>query len=61
VSAEAYGIFNKRENFKPKNIPKSDETKKKIFKRISEAFMFNCLDQKELEIIVNAMEETSFK
>ena len=61
MSAESYGIFNKRENFQPKNIPKCDETKKKIFKRISESFMFNCLDQKELEIIVNAMEEISFK
>lgn len=61
VSAEAYGMFNKRENFKPIVIPKSQETKNKIYKRINDAFMFNCLDLKEREIIVNAMEEKRFK
>ncbi|KAL4435699.1 hypothetical protein ABPG74_018250 [Tetrahymena malaccensis] len=61
VSAEAYGMFNKRENFKPIVIAKSQDTKNKIYKRINEAFMFNCLDLKEREIIVNAMEEKRFK
>ena len=29
VSAEAYGLWNKKADFKPRNIPKSEATKAK--------------------------------
>jgi cAMP-dependent protein kinase regulator len=57
VSAEAYGAWNKKEHFQPRVIPKSHEQKQKIIERLSRAFMFSALDEKEREIVVNAMEE----
>jgi cAMP-dependent protein kinase regulator len=35
VSAEAFGQWNKKEEFKAKVVPKSDETKNKIMQRLS--------------------------
>lgn len=60
VSAEAYGKFNKKENFKPKIILKSEDQKARIKQRMSQAFMFSVLDDKEKEIIIYAMEEKKF-
>jgi cAMP-dependent protein kinase regulator len=57
VSAEVYGKFNKKEAFKPKVVPKSNEQKNKIALRLNQAFMFSALDEKEKEILINAMEE----
>ena len=34
VSAEVYGTFNKKGDFKPKVIEKSDDTKKKLSERL---------------------------
>ena len=60
VSAEAYGNFNKKGNFKARIIPKSEEQKRRIQERLSKAFMFQALDEKESEIVINAMEEKKF-
>ena len=60
VSAEAFGDFNKKQNFKPRVIPKTDEIKESILKRLSQAFMFSALDDKERDIVINAMEEKRF-
>lgn len=60
VSAEAYGNFNKKGNFKARVIPKSEEQKRRIQERLSKAFMFQALDEKESEIVINAMEEKKF-
>jgi len=57
VSAEAYGAFNKKGDFKPRVIPKSEEQKHRILERLSKAFMFAALENKEKDIIVDAMEE----
>ncbi|CAD8073873.1 unnamed protein product [Paramecium sonneborni] len=60
VSAEAYGQFNKKENFKAKYIPKSKEQSERIKQRMQEGFMFSALNDKEIEIVVGAMEEKIF-
>ena len=60
VSAEAFGMFNKKCSYIPKIIAKTDEVKDKIRERLSQAFMFAMLDDKEKEIVINAMEETKF-
>jgi len=61
VSAEAYGNFNKKENYKPKVVPKTQQQKDKIAMRLNQSFMFSSLDEKEKEIVINAMEEVKFK
>lgn len=61
VSAEAYGSFNKKENFKGRVIPKSEEQKTKIKEKLLMGFMFKALDEKELETCINAMEIKNVK
>ena len=50
VSAEVYGKFNKKENFKARVIPKSVEEKKKIKEKLLMSFLFKSLEEKDLEI-----------
>ncbi len=45
----------------PKVIPKSEETKIKLKTRLLQAFMFNALDEKEFEIVVDSIEEIKVK
>lgn len=57
VSAEVYGSYNKKENFKPKFIQKSEAQYKRISQCVVHSFMFNSLDEKDLQTVINAMEE----
>lgn len=57
MSAEAFGNWNKKTDFEAKVVPKSQETKDKILARLTQAFMFSALDEKERQIVVDAMEE----
>jgi len=57
VSAEAFGLHNKKEDFKPRVIPKSDEAKNAIMDKIEKSFMFSGLDDNEKKIVCDAMEE----
>lgn len=61
VSAEAYGLWNKKGSYKPKVVPKTEDQKERIRQRLSQAFMFQALDEKEQQIVVDAMEEVQFK
>jgi cAMP-dependent protein kinase regulator len=70
VSAEVYGQFNRKEvthrkfilkSFKARFIEKSQEQKDRIITRLMQSFMFSALDDKERDIVVNAMEEKKFK
>jgi hypothetical protein len=61
VSAEAYGAHNKKSDYVPKVIEKDDDQKLRIRNKLEKAFMFQHLDEKEKEIVVNAMEEKIFK
>lgn len=57
VSAEVYGKFNQKGDFKPKVVPKSNEQKERIRTRLSQAFMFSALDENEQTVVIDAMEE----
>lgn len=57
ISAEAFGSFNKKENFKPRIIPKSEQVKQKIKMNLEKSFMFSSLDEAEKNIIIDAMQE----
>lgn len=61
VSAEVYGRFNQKKAYVPKVVPKTEEQKQKIRKRLGQAFMFSALDEKEKTIVVDAMEVKEFK
>ena len=61
VSAEAYGIFNKKEDFKPRKIPKSEDQIQRIKGRILQSFLFHNLDSADLDIVIDAMEERKFE
>lgn len=57
VSAEAYGMWNRKEDFKAKVIPKSEESKKAISEKLNKSFMFAALSESEKEIVIGAMQE----
>lgn len=40
MSAEAFGDYNKKSEFRARVIPKSEDTKQKILNRLNMAFMF---------------------
>lgn len=57
VSAESFGTWNKKSDFKARVVPKSEESKNKIREKLSQSFMFSALEAKEQTIVVDAMEE----
>jgi cAMP-dependent protein kinase regulator len=57
VSAEVYGFFNKKENFKPRKIEKTEEQIQRIKARILQSFLFQNLEANDLNIVIDAMEE----
>lgn len=61
VSAEAYGEYNQKGDFKPVVHPKSEDQATSIRVRIINSFLFNSLESKELKIIIDAMELKKFK
>lgn len=61
VSAEAYGDYNKKGNFKPPVHPKTAEQKERIMSKLNLSFLFSGLDKKEKDIIVDAMKIVEVK
>jgi cAMP-dependent protein kinase regulator len=61
VSAEVYGQFNKKSDFKARNIPKTPEQILRIKTRVIHSFLFGNLEGKDLDIVIGAMEEKRFK
>ncbi|EGR28404.1 hypothetical protein IMG5_176210 [Ichthyophthirius multifiliis] len=49
-----------KQTYVPKVIPKDQDQKERIEKRLMQAFMFSSLDEREREIVVNAMQEVKF-
>ena len=45
ISAEVFGVFNKKQNFTPKTIPKDSETITKIEELISKSILFENLSE----------------
>lgn len=61
VSAEVYGKFNVKEtNFVARVIPKSDDSKKKLSDKMMQSFLFNCLEEKDFQSVIDAMEEKKY-
>ncbi|OMJ68767.1 hypothetical protein SteCoe_33687 [Stentor coeruleus] len=60
VSAEAYGQWNKKGDFKPPVHPKTPEQHSRIVTKLSTSFMFSSLDDKDKEIVIEAMKECIF-
>jgi hypothetical protein len=56
VSAEVFGKHNKKENFKPRVIPKAPTARSQIKDRLLQSFLFKGLEEKDLEICIDAME-----
>lgn len=61
VSAEAYGAFNKKEDYVPKVIPKSEDQVNRLKSRMEQSFMFAALEDKEQKIVIDSFEEKTFK
>ena len=61
MSAEVYGEHNKKGDFTPKVVAKSEESKQKLQQRLLQAFMFTALEEKEFKIVVDAIEEVTGK
>ena len=61
VSAEAYGFYNKKQNYVPKVVSKNEDQMNRIKGKIISSFIFSSLDKKDLEVVINAMEEKRFK
>lgn len=59
VSAEAYGEWNQKKEFKPPSYPKSDEQRKRLVSCLKNSFMFQALSEKDFEVTVGAMEEVT--
>ena len=57
VSAEAFGNWNKKEDFKAPFFEKSAEQLEVLKQRLSQAFMFNALNPDELQIVLGAMQK----
>ena len=55
ISAEVYGVFNKKQDLKPKIIPKDDKTREKIEGLISKSILFENLPEEDITIVVDAM------
>jgi len=56
ISAEAFGKWNRKEDFVPPVIPKTDAQKERIRSKLT-SFLFNGLEPKEIEIVICAMTE----
>lgn len=57
ISAEVYGEFNKKAEFKPKVIRKSEQSISYIKKLLLKSIMFQSLSEENLKIVVDAMIE----
>jgi cAMP-dependent protein kinase regulator len=61
ISAEAYGEYNKMKDFEPRIIEKSAEEKQLIKAILLKNFMFKSLEEKNQEIVINAMDIKKYK
>lgn len=57
VSAEAFGTWNQKGQFQAKVVSKTVEVKQALRKKLDQAFMFSALDEKEKEVVIDAMTE----
>jgi len=60
VSAEAYGAWNVKAIFQAPHYPKSDEQQARLRKTLNASFIFSVIPEKDLDIIIGAMQEKIF-
>jgi cAMP-dependent protein kinase regulator len=60
VSAEAYGQWNQKKEFTPPVHPKSDEQKARLNSTLQQSFMFQGLENADMQTILMAMQENTF-
>ena len=60
VSAEVYGMFNQKGNFVARVIAKTAEQKERISNMVMKSFLFNSLEEKEQNTVLDAFEERRF-
>ncbi len=60
VSAEVYGKYYKKEDFVPKVIVKSKDQKMRLLSIAHKSFILSSLDEKDLNTVLDAMEEKPF-
>lgn len=61
VSAEAYGDYNKKGDFKAPVHPKSEEKIQHILSLLKQSVLFQYLEDKEKRVIALAMEQVEFE
>jgi len=61
VSAEAYGAWNTKKAFDPPVIKKSAEESERLKKILNSSFLFNTLDDKNLQVVILAMAKVEYK
>ena len=61
VSAEVYGQFHQKGSFVARVVPKTQEQIQRIKTSVIHSFLFGNLEPKDLEVVINAMEEKRFK
>lgn len=57
VSAEAYGEWNKKGDFKAPVHPKTDEQKERIRATLAKSFLFSALEEDDLKTVIDAFRE----
>jgi cAMP-dependent protein kinase regulator len=60
ISGESYGAYNQAEDFKPPVIEKTSQQVDQIRAILKMSFMFNSLDEHDLEVIIKAMQQRKF-
>merc|ERR1719265_2540053 len=61
VSAEAYGAWNQKKAFEPPKIAKSDEQKSRLKSVLENSFLFQSVESKEFDTLLDAMSEVIAK
>ncbi|CBZ55097.1 putative CAMP-dependent protein kinase regulatory subunit [Neospora caninum Liverpool] len=57
VSAEVYGEWNKKKNFVAPVYEKDEDQKERLERILRQSFLFNSLDEKDLNTVILAMQE----
>lgn len=60
VSAEVFGKYHSKAAFQAKVIAKDAAVQKKIHERLAGAFMFMSLDEKDMGVVIDAMDQKNF-
>lgn len=55
ISAEAYGVWNRRQSYAPPEYWKTPEQTEELTEVLNRSFLFNTLETKDLQVVVLAM------